>query len=143
MDKRIGTVLYRTSTSHKVGTWNNGAENKLDMVEETLYRKVTNTSTYFLHGKGGARTQYARTRKGTLIAGEDIKPLPFTEAKKWAEEHLTEDEFRREFCIAEDEGSERFNLRIPSAIASKIRIVAKERNITISALVAELAEKYL
>lgn len=143
MDKRIGTVLYRTSTSHKVGTWTNGADNKLDVVEETLYRKVTNTSTYFMHGKGGARTQYARTRKGTLIAGEDIKPLSFDEAKKWAEGHLTEEEFKAEFCIAEDEGSERFNLRIPSAIASKIRIVAKERNTTISALVAELAEKYL
>lgn len=143
MDKRIGTILYRTSTSHKVGTWNNGADNKLDVVEETLYRKVTNTSTYFIHGKGGARTQYARTKKDTLVAGEDIRPLPFIEAKKWAEEHLTEAEFRTEFCIAEGEGSERVSLRIPSGTASKIRIAAKERNTTISALVTDLAEKYL
>lgn len=143
MDKRIGTVLYRTSTSHKVGTWNNGAENKLDAVEETLYRKVTNTSTYFLHGRGGARTRYAKSKKGTLIAGEDINPLTFAEAKKWAEEHLTAEEFKAEFCAVEEEGSERFGLRIPSATASKIRMVAKERSITISALVTELAEKYL
>ena len=143
MDKRIGTVLYRTSTSHKVGTWNNGADNKLDVIEETLYRKVTKNSNYFLHGKGGARTEYARPKKGTLVSGEDIKPLPFDEAKKWAEEHLTEEEFRKEFCIAEDEGSKQFSLRIPSATASKIRIAAKERNTTISALVTELAEKYL
>lgn len=143
MDKRIGTVLYRTSTSHKVGTWNNGADNKLDAITETLYRKVTNTSTYFLHGRGGARTQYARTRKGTLIAGEDIVPLTFEEARAWAEGHLTETEFQAEFCLSEDKGSERFNLRIPSATASKIRIIAKQRNTTISAVVTELAEKYL
>lgn len=143
MDKRIGTVLYRTSTSHKVGTWSNGAANKLDVIEETLYRKVTNTSTYFLHGRGGARTQYAKTKKGALVSGEDIRPLQFSEAKKWAEEHLTEAEYTAEFCVAEDEGSERFSLRIPSATASKIRTAAREQNTTISALVAELAEKYL
>lgn len=143
MDKRIGTVLYRTSTSHKVGTWNNGAENKLDVIEETLYRKVTKTSHYFLHGKGGARTQYAAAKKGTLVSGEDIKPLSYAEAKKWAEDHLTEEEFRAEFCIKEEGESERFSLRISSAAASKIRIAAKERNTTISALVTELAEKYL
>ena len=143
MDKRIGTTLYRTSTSHKVGTWSNGADNKLDAIEETLYRKITRASTYFIHGKGGARTQYAKSKKGTLIAGEDIRLVPFAEAKKWAEEHLTEDEFKAEFCLAEEGWQDRFNLRIPSATASKIRIAAKERNTTISAIVTELVEKYL
>ena len=70
MDKRIGTVLYRTSTSHKVGTWNNGADNKLDVIEETLYRKVTNTSTYFIHGKGGAGHSTQRLKEVRWFPGK-------------------------------------------------------------------------
>lgn len=81
MRVKIGTRVYDTDTSTKLGHQSVGVFGQLDGFEETLYRKTT--GEYFLECKGGPESQYPVT---------ELVPLSDSDAKEWAERVLGEEE---------------------------------------------------
>lgn len=136
MRKIINGKLYDTATATKMAEWSNaGSWNDFSHVEETLYRKKT--GEYFLHGEGGARTQYAKRV-------EQIMPISIEEAQKWAEEHLDGDGYERIFGpVPEDESTITAAYRIRKDTQQKLRRAAGENGVTIQQLVQEIFDKAL
>lgn len=103
MKKIINGRVYDTTKAKELGTYANaGNWRDFSHLEETLYRKKT--GEYFLHGEGGAMTRYAEaTGQNSWSGGERIMPMTYDEAREWAEEHLTADEYEAIFGeIVED-----------------------------------------
>lgn len=101
MKKIINGKKYNTETAKELGCWNNGfLPNDFNYCQETLY--IKKTGEYFLHGEGGALTQYSEKTYGGSTSGEDITPLTENEAKEWAEKHLTADEYENIFGEVEE-----------------------------------------
>lgn len=102
MKKIINGKKYDTDTAKEVGYSNNGLlSTDIDYIEETLYQKKT--GEFFLYGEGGARTKYADYRgEMSSYHGYKIAPLTVKEAKKWAEDHLTVDEYEGIFGEVEE-----------------------------------------
>ncbi len=99
MKKIIGGKRYDTETSAEVGRWRNGYDmGDVHWMQETLFRN--SKGAYFLHGVGGERTRYAKKEKKTedmWSGGAELIPMTEDEAKQWAEERLTVDEYEAEF----------------------------------------------
>jgi hypothetical protein len=87
MKKIVGGKRYDTETAAQVGSWsNNLPASDFGTCEESLYR--TQRGAYFLHGKGGGLTCYARSVGGNShCAGEDVIALEPEEALAWLESH--------------------------------------------------------
>lgn len=102
MKKIINGKKYDTDTAKEVGYSNNGLlSTDIDYIEETLYQKKT--GEFFLYGEGGARTEYSDFRGETnCYSGCKIIPLTVKEAKKYAEEHLTVEEYEKIFGEVEE-----------------------------------------
>ena len=102
MKKIINGKKYDTDTAKEVGYDNNGSLcSDFSYIEETLYKKKT--GEFFLCGKGGAVTKYAECKPGEFSrSGEAIVPLKEDEAKKWAEDHLTVEEYEKIFGEVEE-----------------------------------------
>ena len=121
MRKVIDGHAYDSYKAHEVGEWDNGqAYGDLDAVMETLYR--TKAGLYFVHGEGGARSRYAQHDSlGGWTGGESVTPLSAKDARRWAEEHLTEEEYEAEWGTP-DEGEGRvMSVRVPEATYQAIR----------------------
>lgn len=68
---------------------------------EELYRKTT--GEYFLCGEGGPATGYAHVcADSSLAAGEGIRPLSKEEAREWAEDNLSAEEYIAAFGAPEE-----------------------------------------
>lgn len=92
MKKIIGGKMYNTDTATQIGGYTYLYPGQLAYESQTLYQK--STGEYFLHGEGGAASQYARpTEDGNMTGGWDIEPMATEEAKHWAEEHLDADTY--------------------------------------------------
>lgn len=101
MKKIINGKKYDTETAKELGCWDNGyLSNDFSYCEETLYRKKT--GEYFLHGLGGALTQYSEKTWNGSTGGQVITPLTEYEANRWAEMHLTVDEYESIFGEVEE-----------------------------------------
>ena len=85
MKKIINGKKYNTETAESVAEWDNGlGYGDFGRCAETLYRK--RTGEFFVHGRGGARTQYAeRCGNNCWCGGEDITPMTEEEAREWCE----------------------------------------------------------
>lgn len=102
MKKIINGKKYDTKTAALVGYWENGDDGgDLYYVHEELRRK--RTGEYFLYGWGGACSKYGVScGQNSWCGGEKITPLTEKEARAWAEEHLTADEYETEFGTVEE-----------------------------------------
>lgn len=97
MRKIINGKKYDTETAKEIGSRFSG-ESRQDFsyVEETLYRK--RTGEFFLYGSGGPASRYAvRTGQNSWSGGSKIIPLSTQEARDWAEQYLTPDDFEAVF----------------------------------------------
>lgn len=106
MKKIISGKVYDTEKAKELGMYANyGNWRDFNHIEETLYRKKT--GEFFLFGEGGPNTKYAeRVESNSWTGGSRIMPMSYDEAKAWAEEHLTADEYEEIFGeIVEDDGS--------------------------------------
>lgn len=87
MKKRIGTLIYNTSTAKPIGEYeNNFGKADFKYYYEKLYKK--RTGEYFLYGEGNAGSKYAETAFGdqnARTAGEKIIPLTYKQAQSWFE----------------------------------------------------------
>ena len=97
MKKIIDGKRYNTDTAEEIATWSNGCNyGDFDWCRETLYK--TSRGAYFLHGEGGARTQYSRSAGTNWVGGgEDITPQTPEEARSWLENMRRYDALETEF----------------------------------------------
>lgn len=101
MKKIIGGKRYDTTTAKLVGTYDTGYIGGFYRRYEKLYLKAT--GEFFLAWGGGAKTQRASRTIDGYLSGEGILPLTLDEARKWAEEHLTQAEVEELFQIPKEE----------------------------------------
>lgn len=144
MKKIINGKLYDTRTARKVGGYHNGLRD-FAWCSEDLYRK--RTGEFFLHGEGGARSQYAE-RDGDLICdGARILPMTFEEARKWAEEKLDADDYAEIFGEPSEgddaDGDKRqLTLYLPEPMVAKVKHIAGREGVSMSAWIeAAIAAK--
>lgn len=78
MRRIINNRVYDTDTAKFIGSWNNRAENKDGYIEESLYYKQV--GEYFIYGKGGKQTKYAKLVDNVWEAGEAIRGIKYEEA---------------------------------------------------------------
>jgi hypothetical protein len=102
MKKIINGKMYNTETARKLAEWwNHIPPNDFNFKVETLYIKCT--GEYFIHGEGGAMTEYShRCSDGSWAGGEAIKPITEAEALHWAEEKIPVDEYIKLFGQPEE-----------------------------------------
>lgn len=96
MRKIINGKKYDTETAEALGYCTNDClPRDFGYVREVLHRKKT--GEFFLYGEGGPHTCYAAHCGGNSGYGEQIRPLAEAEARKWAEENLTGEEYEEIF----------------------------------------------
>lgn len=101
MKRIINGRKYDTDTAKCLGTWENGYGcNDFKYVKEDLYRKKT--GEFFLHGEGGAMTEYSESYAGNTCGSERIIPLTEDEAKEWVENQLDADDYESIFGPVEE-----------------------------------------
>lgn len=137
MKKIINGKRYDTETAKEIGYDYYSNPRDFNYWEETLYRK--NTGEYFLHGEGGPASKYAVTiGQNQWSGGEKIIPLNEQSAKKWAEDHLSADEYEKHFVLDEDETEKKtVTFSLPLDVIEMIKRGAAEKGISMSDYVAD------
>lgn len=100
--KRYDTDAPQTTLLGEADGINNGAaESVTDFAfwEAGLYR--TAKGAYFLAGRGGPMTRFAKRRGNITEGDEKIIPLSKEEAQEWAERYLSADTVGEYFKIEE------------------------------------------
>lgn len=97
----INKRLYDTETATFIGRYNNGyGFGDFNYIREELYRKKN--GEYFIYGRGGAWTKYSESDGDWMSSGSRIIPLTVEAAEKWAEAHMSADDYLKCFEVAED-----------------------------------------
>ena len=107
--------------------------------KETLYRKKT--GEYFIYGEGHAASPYRRRSGGMWAPGEGITPIGIEEAREWAEEHLTIDEYEAEWGEPADEEvliSARISLAAKRALEAEAMRTGEQQQMVINRLLLGL-----
>lgn len=133
MKKIIDGKVYDTDTARFIGKWSNGCYGgDYNYVYEELYCK--RTGEYFLYGEGGAGTVYSEmVGSNSWSSGEDIELLTYNEAREWAEEHLTADDYLDEFeAIPEDDSKTRCTIYMKNETIELLKEYAKRQEKGIS-----------
>lgn len=143
MKKIINNRLYDTDTAKFLGSWHNMADvRNFSYIHEELYRK--RTGEFFLFGEGGPMSKYAVScGQNSWSGGEKIIPLSPANAREWAEEKLTADEYAEIFGMPEEDGDEKVTLcvQIPADIDARVRAAASERGVSLTAYITEILNK--
>lgn len=136
MKRIIDGKHYDTEKAAEVGCWsNNRSARDFGHCSETLYRK--RTGEYFLYGEGGPMSKYRRAvDQNSWRGGEDITPLTVEEARRWAEENLSADEYEKEFGeVAEDDSRTVLSITMAASLAERLRREAAKAEMTLSAYI--------
>lgn len=141
MKKIINNKVYDTTTAREIGSNSYSNPRDLNFWSETLYCK--RTGEYFVHGEGGPASRYAeRIEQNSWSGGEKIIPVSYENARKWAEENLTADEYESEFgAVTEDDTAETVNVSMPAALIAKLRRKAQEEGVSVSRLITSILER--
>ena len=142
MKKIINGKKYDTDTAKELGYYTNGEyTNDLYYYCETLYRKKT--GEFFLHGDGNSGTKYATALgNNSWAGGEEIIPLTYEAAQKWAEDCLSADAYEEIFGeIVEDDTKCRFQLYLTTTAIEKAKRIASQMGVSVSDFVESLIEK--
>lgn len=140
MKKIINNKVYDTAKAELVGEWNTRWEDRLYRCCEELYRK--RTGEFFLYGYGGPGSKYAvSTGNSDWSGGEKIIPLTYEAAQKWAEEHLTGEEYEAIFGeIVEDDNKIMVSLYLQSSKVEQCKRNAARAEISLSAYLEKLID---
>lgn len=142
MKKYINGKKYDTETAVKVGYFElNNDYSSFSWYDETLYRKKT--GEFFIYGTGNAASPYSESRGSNRHgSGSRIKPLTFDEAREWAEENLTGEEYEQIFGEIEDDGTDvLISAIIKASSRDKLRRAAEKTGKTIGQIINELIEE--
>ena len=138
MQKIIKGRKYDTDTAQEVCGYSNGLPfGDFDWVQETLY--VKRTGEYFLHGKGGARSKYAKADGDFMGGGSEIIPLSEKEAQSFVEENGDTETYERFFGEA-SEGDTRTTIVLSEGAKKKLQRIAIEKRVSISQVIERLIE---
>lgn len=101
MRKIINGKKYDTETAEQLASyWNELSTRDFRHMTERLFRKKN--GEYFLYGKGGPASAYAKVLLDGCTEGERIVPLSEQEAKAWAEKKVHCDEYEAIFGEVEE-----------------------------------------
>jgi hypothetical protein len=101
MRRIINNRAFDTETADCLGiNTNNLPISDCNAFKEVLYRKKN--GEFFLRCSGGALTKYATISGRYSSWGEKIQALDESEAKEWAESHLTGEEYEAIFGKVEE-----------------------------------------
>lgn len=102
MKKIIDGKTYNTETAKMLGMYQTPGLmfDDYHFCRETLY--ITKKGTYFIHGHGGALTSYAYVGHGFSSSGDDFQIVTESEAREWAENKLSADEYAEIFGEPEE-----------------------------------------
>ena len=139
MKKIINGKLYDTETAKHVGTDSYSDSRDLNYWSEELYQK--RTGEFFLHGQGGAASKYAESyEQNHWKGGEKIIPLSYHSAQQWAEEHLDANDYEEIFGEVSEGEDVVISVKLPAAIDAKLRRMAAESGISMTAQIIKLIE---
>ena len=143
MKKIINGKVYDTATARCIGGISYGLSDRLYGWTEDLYCK--RTGEYFLHGEGGPGSKYSEPVSPSETRGsERIYPLSYDDARAWAAQHLTADEYAAEFGeITEGDASVRLNLYMGASTIERARREAAKIGTTLSAYIESAVKKDL
>ncbi len=86
MKKIINGKKYDTDTAQLCASYSFGFPGSHNHWEGSLYRKKT--GEFFLHGRGGANSQWAKAiDQNSRSGGSGILPMTEGEARVWVERH--------------------------------------------------------
>lgn len=138
MNKIINGKLYNTETAKLLGEDSYSHPGDLAHWSEELYKK--RTGEYFLYGEGGPMSRYAQTAgQNEWSGGEQIQPLTVENARQWAEQHLSADEYEAIFGeIAEDDSKKNVTFSLAQDAIELLARMASETGKTRSELVEEM-----
>lgn len=139
MKKVINGSLYNTETAQCLGCVEPAGydQRAFDYFRETLYR--TKAGKYFLHGEGHGNSRYGEWHGNTGGWGEKIMPLTVDEAKEWAEENLTGEEYIKAFGEPEEaaENKVTLNLSVSLELKAKLQRLKEQTGKSISQIIEE------
>lgn len=139
MKKVINGKVYDTETAKRVGEYEpNPYRSDFNWFCETLYQKKT--GEFFLHGDGNANSKYSRScGQNEWCGDEKIIPMAYDQAQKWAEEHLTGDEYITIFGEPEeDEEKAQIHINLSKGAISKLKQASQKNGLTVSAYIEQL-----
>ena len=136
MKKVINGKMYNTETAKLIGSASNGGNwRDFNHYEESMYLKKT--GEFFIAGEGGPMTKYSvQIEQNSWSGGSAITPLTYTEAREWAEENLTADEYEAIFGkVEEDDSKQIVTLYLRKDLIESLRRQAQEAGTGLSALI--------
>lgn len=100
MKKIISGKVYNTETAEFLGEDSYSNITDWHYYSEELYR--TKKGAYFMHGKGNGLSKYGE-HNGDFgyCPGETIEVISEDEARAWAEEHMSAEEYMELFEVEE------------------------------------------
>jgi hypothetical protein len=140
MKKIISGKVYDTDKAKELASDSYSNSRDFRHWSEVLYQK--RTGEFFLHGEGGPMSRYAeRVEQNSWSGGEQIIPLTYDSARRWAEEHLSGDEYEEIFGeVSEDAEDVQLSFRVSAATDAKLRRIAGEQGISITAALEKIIE---
>lgn len=143
MKKIINSKVYDTDKAHYLG--GDGGGDGFSRWHEELYQK--RTGEFFLYGEGGAKTQYAEYVEGPgggWTSGAMIMTLSYDAARKWAEKHLSADEYEEIFGLPDEDAEPvAIHMLLPAKLAAAAKQRAIEDNTTMVSVVESALTEYL
>lgn len=137
MKKVVNGVLCNTETAMKVGERSYSSPGDFSYFYEELYK--TKSGRFFIYGAGGAASKYAKmVAQNEWGWGETIKLLSPESARRWAEAHLTGDEYIAAFGVPEEMSS----VLIAEETMSKLGELKRKTGKDIDRLIAEAIDRY-
>lgn len=141
MKKIIGGKRYDTETAKVQGYDDYLYPSDFGYWAETLYRK--NTGEFFLYGTGGPASKYAESiGMNQWSGGAKIIPLSVEAAQKWAEEHLSADEYEKIFGEVGEEEKRTATFSLPEDVIEMIKRGAAEKGVKLSEYVADCVKAF-
>ena len=140
MKKIINGRRYDTDSAKALAEASYSNRSDFNFWEETLYRK--STGEFFLYGEGGPASRYAQAvGQNSWSGGERIMPLSTEEAKKWAEENLSGEEYEKIFEVTED-SKKVVTFSLSEDVIEKIKQISGETRRPMSEILADMIRNY-
>lgn len=142
MKKFTNNKRYNTETAKKICEWKteNISEEDPGYCEQELYRK--NTGEYFLHGIGGAKTRYAKIKKGAISQGEDIIPIGLDEAQKIAKKYTDPETYNLLFGKITTKKVKQINLSLDAGTGNLLKLLQAKTGKTAVEIIGEMIKEY-
>lgn len=139
MKKVIKGRVYCTDTAKELGWWSN-TSNRRDFAWacETLYK--TKSGQYFLHCEGGPMSRYGWQFGNEGGYGEKIEVLSIDQAKTWAEEKLSGDEYEEIFGVIEEDEGERVTVSVDANVKQRLDELQSKTGKSLSDVIAMLLD---